>query len=77
MCICHCPDEDKEDRKKLKNPVGNQSTTGKKEALDLGDLGEVELEQMWPIQGGSAISRKGDDSVSITAGKAVFLPPRE
>ena len=77
MCICHCPDEDKEDRKKLKNPVGKQSTTGKKEALDLGDLGEVELEQMWPIQGGSAVSRKGDDSVSITAGKAVFLPPRE
>ena len=76
MCVGHCPEEEK-GRKKLRDPVEKGSATGEKNKLDLGNLGEVELEQMWPIKGGSAVSRKGDDSVSIMAGKAVFLPPKE
>ena len=53
------------------------SLAGRKMNLDLGSLGEVILEQMWPLQGGNAISRKDDQSVSIMGGKAVFLPPKE
>ena len=66
------------ERKKLKNPVEWGSSTGEqKESSNLGYLGEVILEQLWPIIGGTAISRKGEESVSIMAGKAVFLPPKE
>ena len=76
---CHLHDKPGK-RKKLRVPADGNSVKGLTDdqlASVRDSSGSVVLEQMWSLEKNLGVSKKGKNCVSLTAARAVFLPPRE
>ena len=78
--FCHYDGGTGKRKKKLKRPADAGSArglAGDQLAGERDSTGSIVLEQMWSLEKNLGISRKGRNYVSLTAARAVFLPPRE